>query len=201
MSTKKLKTQDNTSNHEPHNYNATRHNLVENVTFGLVAGKQDSIKEYIGKSCELDIETITPYPAITKEYGLRCKGFGGYKVPLAPLANSFSEIRFRGRGNGKDVVCGYIVDNNGYVESVATECDHEGYATLPLTPHSHILYASVPTSRNKPVWERITIELLSRRQKLAMESYVSNIVMCAREIARDVEQMEYREESATPKMS
>ena len=53
-----------------------------------------------------------------------------------------------------------MVDNRGYVESVATESDEDGYATLPLTACSHALYASVPMVEGKPVWDAITVLFL-----------------------------------------
>ncbi len=114
----------------------------------------------VDKSCELQVETFTPYPAILEEYGATCRGYGGYRISLAPFKGLFSAIRFRGKGNGKKAVCGYVINTQGYVEAVATECDSDGYATLPLTSSSHALFASVPMKSGKPVWESITVQLI-----------------------------------------
>ena len=71
--------------------------------------------------CEIEPHNITSYPAVPDEYGVQCEGYGGYRVALAPFRGAFSAVRFRGAGNGDDVVSGYVVDNNGYVESIAAE--------------------------------------------------------------------------------
>lgn len=111
--------------------------------------------------CVLYIETITPYPAIEAEYGVKHRGFGGYRVPLVHFKDYFCSIRFRGAGNGKKVVCGYVVDNKGCIESVATVSENnEGWASLPLTAKSHALYASVPMKGGRPLWEKLFVELL-----------------------------------------
>ena len=110
--------------------------------------------------CEIEPHNITPYPAVPQEYGVLCDGYGGYRIALALLKDAFGVVKFRGVGNGSWVVSGYVVDNRGYVESVATESDEDGYATLPLTLHSHALYASVPMIEGKPVWDAITVLFL-----------------------------------------
>ena len=110
--------------------------------------------------CEIEPHNITPYPAGPQEYGVLCDGYGGYRIALALLKDAFGVVKFRGVGNGSWVVSGYVVDNRGYVESVATESDEDGYATLPLTACSHALYASVPMIEGKPVWETITVQFL-----------------------------------------
>lgn len=107
--------------------------------------------------CEIEPHNITSYPAVPDEYGVQCEGYGGYRVALAPFRGAFSAVRFRGAGNGDDVVSGYVVNNNGYVESIAAESVEDGYVTLPLTRHSHALYASVPMDDGKPVWDTITV--------------------------------------------
>ena len=164
-------------------------NIAEKATLAVLADSHNSLARNVGIPCELEITAITPYPAVTEEYGVHCKGFGGYRVPLEPLSKGFYKVRFRGKGNGKKVVCGYIVNSQGYVESVATVCDGDGFATLPLTPDSHALYASVPTRRGKPVWGRITVELMPHGLRQAVECYMYNIIMCVKEIARDVERL------------
>ena len=164
-------------------------NIAEKATLAVLADSHNSLARNVGIPCELEITAITPYPAVTEEYGVHCKGFGGYRVPLESLAKGFYKVRFRGKGNGKKVVCGYIVNKQGYVESVATVCDKDGFAILPLTPDSHALYASVPTRRGKPVWGRITVELMPHGLRQAVECNIYNIIMCVKEIARDVERL------------
>ena len=124
---------------------------------GVFVGRKDL--KACGESVPLSIEpdTITPYPAVPQEYGVLCDGYGGYRIALAPLRDAFGIVKFRGVGNGSGVVSGYMVDNRGYVESVATESDEDGYATLPLTQYSHALYASVPLANGEPVWDAITV--------------------------------------------
>ena len=125
---------------------------------GVFVGRKDV--KACGESAHLSIEpdTITPYPAVPEEYGVLCEGYGGYRIPLAPFKGMFSAVRFRGSGNSNGVVSGYVVDNRGYVESVAAESDEDGYATLPLTACSHALYASVPMVEGNPVWDTITVQ-------------------------------------------
>lgn len=175
-------------------------NIAEKATLAVLADSHNSLACNVGIPCELEITAITPYPAVTDEYGVHCKGFGGYRVPLEPLAKGFYKVMFRGKGNGKNVVCGYIVNKQGHVESVATVCDKDGFAILPLTPNSHALYASVPTRRGKPVWGRITVELIPRGLQQAVECYMYNIIMCVKEIARDVERLKRNNNRRTKRM-
>lgn len=127
---------------------------------GVFVGRKDV--KACGESVPLGIEpdAITPYPAVPEEYGVLCEGYGGYRIPLAPFKGMFTAVCFRGSGNGNGVVSGFVVDNRGYVESVATVSDRNGFAYLPLTLHSHALYASVPMVEGKPVWETITVQFL-----------------------------------------
>lgn len=138
---------------------------MDNIGITLVRTKETNISEALA----IDPHVITPYPAVIEEYGALYKDFGGYRVDLAPFRDSFCGIRFRGTGNGSAVVCGYIIDNDGYVESVARlSCDDSGYVVLPLTPRSYALYASVPTRYGKPVWDSITVEFIFNcRQSIA----------------------------------
>lgn len=139
-----------------------RNNTVKDEQLSLLVNFGFSRKQYYSRSAEFEVERITPYPATPEEYGLLCHGFGGYRIELSPYRGVFSEIRFRGCGNGKEAVCGYIVDKNGCIESIALEPDNdEGYALLPLTPDSHALFASVPMQGGKPVWESITVQFAS----------------------------------------
>ena len=135
----------------------------------------------ISEALVIEPHAITPYPAIPEEYGATSKDFGGYRVELALFKESFCGIRFRAAGNGADVVCGYIVDKDGNVESVAQQPDDEnGHTTLPLTPRSHALYASIPTKDGKPVWRSITVEFITRCSHLThSQPTAADIPMCS----------------------
>ena len=124
-----------------------------------------------GEPIVVDTCSINSYPAIVEEYGRQHRDFGGYRIPLSRFKDVFCGIKFRGKGNADDVVCGYIVDDNGYVESVASVPDDaDGYSVLPLTEKSHALYASVPLKDGKPIWDIVTIELFvfAREHSLAL---------------------------------
>lgn len=122
--------------------------------------RRNALARYVGRPCVLSPDRIRPYPAILHEYGMRSKGFGGYRIQLAPFNGIFKEVKFRGKGNGNDVVSGYIIDKQGGIESFALSPDTpDGYTTLPLTPNSLALYASVPMEGKRAVWENITVEL------------------------------------------
>ncbi len=168
------------------------------VTFDELLECHKTLSNRLGLPCEMDIDIITPYPAIPEEYGAQCPGFGGYRVALAPLSRFFCAISFRGVGNGMEVVSGYIVDNQGYVESVAVGPDgDDGYATLPLTPDSHALYASVPLPGGLPLWNNITVKLFPLRKSSdgASDSYASNLYMCINKIVQDYDNSEPNDDS------
>lgn len=197
---KAVEKEEKVTNDGPYSSLGITGNIAEKATLAVLTDSHNSLARNVGIPCELEITAITPYPAVTEEYGVHCKGFGGYRVPLEPLSKGFYKVRFRGKGNGKKVVCGYIVNKQGYVESVAIVCDEDGFATLPLTPDSHALYASVPTRRGKPVWGRITVELMPHGLRQAVECYMYNIIMCVKEIARDVERLKRNNNRRTKKI-
>lgn len=118
------------------------------------------LMHYIGVACILKPERLTPYPAILREYGLRRRGYGGYRILLAPFSGQYSKVEFRGLGDGKEVVCGYIVDKQGNIESFAVSPQRsDGYTVLPLTSNSYALYASLPMKSGLPLWDNITVRL------------------------------------------
>lgn len=126
--------------------------------------RSEPLMHRIGVLCTLKPERITPYPAILSEYGLRRKGYGGYRVQLAPFADQYSEVVFRGIGNGNEIVSGYVIDRQGNIESFAAMAGSpDGYTVLPLTPNSYALFATVPLSGKQPVWSNITVKLIPRR--------------------------------------
>ena len=133
--------------------------------------RHNALARYVGVPCCIEPEKITRYPAVLEEHGALCRGFGGYRVPLAAFKGHFNRVRFRGMGNGKHVVCGYVVDKDGYVESFARmpESD-DGWAVLPLTPDSHALFASVPLKKGKPVWKDITVQLYGNSMRTEIDS-------------------------------
>ena len=98
---------------------------------GVFVGRKDV--KACGESVPLGIEldTITPYPAVPEEYGVLCEGYGGYRIPLAPFKGMFTAVCFRGSGNGNGVVSGYVVDNSYYVCIVLVMCS-SGRVVSPL---------------------------------------------------------------------
>ena len=121
--------------------------------------RHNALARYVGVPCTLEPQRITRYPAILEEHGAYCRGFGGYRIPLAPFRDEFNKIRFRGMGNGKQVVCGYVIDKNGYIESFVRMPGEDGWAILPITRDSHALFASVPLVKGKPAWDDIRVQL------------------------------------------
>ena len=121
--------------------------------------RHNALARYVGVPCTIEPQRITRYPAILEEHGAYCRGFGGYRIPLATFRDEFNKIRFRGMGNGKQVVCGYVIDKNGYVESFVRMPGEDGWAILPITPDSHALFASVPLVKGKPAWDDIHVQL------------------------------------------
>lgn len=132
------------------------------ATIENLCKRHNALARYVGVPCTVKPDRITPYPATLGEHGVPFKGFCGYRISLFPFKGNFDRISFRGIGNGKSVVSGYIIDENGYIESYALQPDNrKGWATLPLTAKSHALYASVPLKNNKPLWDDLSAELSS----------------------------------------
>lgn len=138
--------------------------ILQGINRKLAPRRREPRMHRIGVPCILKPERITPYPAILREYGLRRKGYGGYRVQLAPFADQYSEVVFRGIGNGNSIVSGYVIDRQGNIESfAATPGSPDGYTVLPLTPNSYALFATVPLSGKQPVWSNITVKLIPHR--------------------------------------
>lgn len=138
--------------------------ILQGINRKLAPRRREPRMHRIGVSCILKPERITPYPAILREYGLRRKGYGGYRILLAPFADQYSEVVFRGIGNGNEIVSGYVIDRQGNIESfAATAGSPDGYTVLPLTSNSYALFATVPLSGKQPVWSNITVKLIPRR--------------------------------------
>lgn len=137
-------------------------NVVEKLTLELLAERHNALARYLGVPCYIEPDSVTSFPAIPGEQGKQCEGYAGYSATLVPFAGDFDEVVFTAQGNGNDVVCGYIVDKEGKIESVAeTPIIERALVRLPLTPNSHKLYASMQVSDDKPVEEDITIKLFS----------------------------------------
>ena len=138
--------------------------------------RRNALARYVGRPCVLSPDRIRPYPAILHEYGMRSKGFGGYRIQLAPFNGIFKQVKFRGKGNGNDVVSGYIIDKQGGIESFALSPDTpDGYTTLSLTPNSLALYASVPMEGKRAVWDNITVELHTGVADERIERVIKNM--------------------------
>ena len=132
-----------------------------------LAYMHDIYLQYFNESPEIEVLSFSPYPAVPKEHGVLCRGYCGYRIDLAPFNGRFCEIRFRGCGNGRHVVCGYVIDKEGNIESVATKpYDDKGNAVLPLTSISHALYASVPIKKGELAWNRITVQFVYCNQHM-----------------------------------
>ena len=141
--------------HPSKNGTAECRTIVDNL-----CERHNALARYVGVPCTVEPQKITRYPAVLEEHGAYCRGFGGYRIPLSPFKGEFNKIRFRGMGNGKEVVCGYVIDKDGYVESfVRMPGDDDGWAVLPITPESHALFASVPLVKGKPAWDDIHVQL------------------------------------------
>ena len=138
--------------------------ILQGINRKLAPRRREPRMHRIGVPCILKPERITPYPAILREYGLRRKGYGGYRILLAPFVGQYVKVLFQGLGNGKDVLSGYVIDRQGNIESfAATPSSVDGYTELPVTPNSYALFATVPLSGKQPVWSNITVKLIPRR--------------------------------------
>lgn len=137
-------------------------NVVEKLTLELLAERHNALARYIGVPCYIEPDAVTGFPAVPGKQGKKCDGYAGYSATLVPFAGDFDEVVFTAQGNGDDVVCGYVVDKDGKIESVAETPIVEGaLVRLPLTPNSHKLYASIPVNDGKPLDDDITIKLFS----------------------------------------
>lgn len=177
-------------------------NSTEELTLELLALRHDELARYVGVPCYIDPDAVTKAPAIVDGNGKLIKGFGGYNVSLAKYSEDFNEVVFSAASNGNDVVCGYIVDKEGKIETVAKSNATDGaMVKLPLTLKSHMLYATMPNKDGKAApddiiiklyadgmradYKRVFTEILSRVMKLEKEfkmyKKISGIDFCAPE--------------------
>ena len=140
---------------------AVNGNLVEKLTLEILSDRHNALARYIGIPCEVNASAMLNGAATSAGCLKKKKSYAGYRVDLQHFKGEFSKIRFRAASNGEDVVFGYIVDCDGNIESLS-QSDHPTIATvtLPLTPQSRTLYATVPAFKGKPEWENVTVELL-----------------------------------------
>ena len=136
-------------------------NYVEKELFDSLVSCHNALARYVGAPYSVLPDKATPYPATLGEYGTMVKGFAGYRLDLTPYTGKFKCVRFRGRGNGKKVICGCIIDKEGRVESFKALPDADGWATLPLTEASVALHASVPVRKGKCWWKDVSVKLIS----------------------------------------
>ena len=82
---------------------------------------------------------------------------------LKIIKGCFSQVRFCAASNGSDVVFGYILDEDGRVESVASDASSPvvDLSVLPLTPNSKTLVAAMPLIDGKPEWDDAQVEFLT----------------------------------------
>ncbi len=102
----------------------------------------------------LDLSTVPPTVVVyTTESGY----FKGYRIDLTPYKIGYKAVYFRGANYGvsSQVVRGYIVDDDGVVESWVEniESNTNGWQTLPITANSNTLVAtSCFSSSGGEVW-------------------------------------------------
>lgn len=151
-------------------------NETSESTLNELCRRHNALARYVGVPFVIEPKKITRYPAVLEEHGAICSGFGGYRIQLSPFRGGFCSVRFRGMGNGNDVVCGYVIDKDGYIESFARmPCSSDGWTELPLTSKSHALFASVPLRHGKPVWKNIAVELLCDSMRTGIENVVTKL--------------------------
>lgn len=136
-------------------------NYVEKELFDSLVRCHNALARYVGAPYSVLPDKATPYPATLGEYGSMVKGFAGYRLDLTPYVGKYKYVRFRGKGNGKNVICGCIIDKEGRVESFKAFPDADGWTTLPLTEASIALHASVPVRKGKCWWKDVSVKLIS----------------------------------------
>ncbi len=136
-------------------------NYVEKELFDSLVRCHNALARYVGAPYSVLPDKATPYPATLGEYGSMVKGFAGYRLDLTPYIGKYKYVRFRGKGNGRNVICGCIIDKEGRVESFKALPDTDGWATLPLTEASIALHASVPVRKGKCWWKDVSVKLIS----------------------------------------
>lgn len=136
-------------------------NYVEKELFDSLVRCHNALARYVGAPYSVLPDKATPYPATLGEYGSMVKGFAGYRLDLTPYVGKYKYVRFRGKGNGRNVICGCIIDKEGKVESFKAFPDADGWATLPLTEASIALHASVPVRKGKCRWKDVSVKLIS----------------------------------------
>ena len=136
-------------------------NLVDKISLKVLTERHNALARYIGIPCVVNANAVLKGAAMADGTIVPVKGYACYRVDLAPFKGNFSRVRFRAVGDGKGVAFGFLVDKDGKVEYVAkTDSRHEGRVSMPLTPDTRTLYATMPTKKGKPAWEDIKVELL-----------------------------------------
>ena len=155
---------------------AVKGNLVEKLTLDILSDRHNALARYMGIPCVVDATAMLS-GAATLDGGLKKKKlYAGYCVELQPFKGEFSKIRFRAANNGEDVVFGYIVDCDGNIESMSQSDEARiSTVTLPLTPNSRTLYASLPAYKGKPEWENVTVELINDGIIPNVEKAINNL--------------------------
>lgn len=136
-------------------------NVIDKPTLEILNEKHNALARYIGIPCVVKPAAIVCGAAMDDGSVAHSSGYMCYRIDLRPFKGAFGKIRFRATSNGKDIVFGILMNNQGEVESIA-KGDKEGVATviLPLTGNSEVLFATIPAKNGKPVWKDITVELL-----------------------------------------
>ena len=136
-------------------------NLVDKISFKALAERHNALARYIGIPCVVEADSVFKGAAMADGTIGQPKGYACYRVDLSHFNGDFKRIRFRAVGDGKDVAFGFLVDKDGKVEYVAkADSREEGRVSMPLTPSTAALYATIPTKKGKPAWKDIQVELL-----------------------------------------
>lgn len=158
----------NKKNERGVNNGVVKSNLVKKITLEVLNEKHNALARYIGIPCVIEPTDVFNGAVMADASVVQSNEYACYRVDLKPFKGQFDKIRFRATTDGKDVVFGMLIDNDGNLESMA-KADEPGEATIlmPLSAKSKMLFATIPLKNGKPAWKNITIELLTKGGILA----------------------------------
>ena len=137
-------------------------NSNEKLTLELLSERHNALARYVGVPFYVNPDVVASHPASIDIQNRLFKDFAVYRVSLSAYVEDFDEVVFSAASHGKDIACGYIVDKDGNIESVAKHAKTDGaMVKLPLTQKSQMLVASVPNSDGKVAPDDIIVKLYS----------------------------------------
>ena len=143
------------------NCSGVKGNLVDKLSLKVLSERHNALARYIGIPCVVEADAVLKGAAMTDGTIGQVKGYACYCVDIDHFNGDFNRIRFRATGDGKNVAFGFLVDKVGKVEYVAKADGRQlGRVSMPLTPNTKTLYATMPTKKGKPAWNNIQVELL-----------------------------------------